>query len=129
MPYVRLMVDQQRVSREVGKDLPDVLRTAIAKALAVPDSAAFPAEEVTIDSVPMNVGPGSLDRMECDVQVLILSNSFPERAAIRNEIANQINHAVATRLPPGQSCWTWVCLQEAGFAKSQGMSLRRAITG
>ncbi len=120
MPYVRMMTRDQAISRELANDLADLLQPVVARELSVPASAALKANEITIDWVPMCIWTDSPDRMECDVQLLIMSNIYPERDEIRDAIAEKINQQVAKLLPPKRTCWTWLCLERAGFAKSNG---------
>jgi hypothetical protein len=129
MPYVRLMMNQRTVSRETAADIIRWLPRAVAEALSVPESAKLTPEEITIDPVVMSGDADDVSRMECDVQLVVLSNFYPERDQIRDQIAEQINLGVARRLPIRLTCWTWVCLQQAGFSKSCGTNLVRSITG
>lgn len=42
----------------------------------------------------------------------------PGRYEIRDQLADAIARDVKAHLPEGITCWVWLCLQDAGFAKA-----------
>lgn len=124
MPYVRVMVSQTVLLDDADAmcvELAAALPQVVADALAVPESARFPATEVTIDTDIMDTpdpdaGIPGIDRMSDDVEILVLCDRYPERVERRHEIAKAILDGVDAILG---KCSAWVYLRpdDAGFAR------------
>ena len=130
MPYVRVMF-RSSVDPEVALDVCVALPGIVSDILCVPEK--MPPSEMTIDPVILPSGTGGrgyaegglgkrlttlvAGQMSHDIQVIVSSNYYDVRDAIKDKMAADMRKRLnEVLLMSKYSAWVWVHLHHAGFA-------------